>query len=617
MQINETIPPPERPRPPLDIEDPALMETGQAPARNEVIDFVRTREVYQKIKAQTQEKLARVHDAYHETASESPVTAFLQDVLASGEVPLELAQIERGQSPVLVFQKHLESFLTRGAFPAHIVERHLDALAPRSAVDQVIVLLEHYPRAAFFVLKKMPIEKQGDSRRFSVAELIISREPSLIRQFGSIGFSDTDIEAMIFRTSGRDPKKAFLMRDHLNVPYNKAEAFGLLEDVYQKIHGASEWDRDGLYRQAGDIIRLASFSKEEVQGFLGRQGLDTIKELHRLFRVPPIEKTVHWVDAAGFLRGRENVEGIDERREDALDRFAEKTEMIEGAVFFAMKDAYPHQTERLQAAYDRTRALQTAAVERVGTLDQKSATAPLRLKMEGFDVPIVYKTPQREPVSNKELYTEFEQRAYEQKGIDLNQPVREGIAPGEAFKREWLCKVIDTVFQFNLVPPTVIRRGPEGVGSCQAWEIGAPALTISWKERLPSERCMELAVFDYLVQHCDRHGGNFLITPENDVVAIDNGFSFSTARDEVGGYGHKLRSLPSFEVAGAMVPTHIQDKLRQGMAQPKLVKVLKAAFEHVFGAEAQRMFAAFSGRVQDMAPNPSSSPAIIRSPVWI
>ena len=79
-----------------------------------------------------------------------------------------------------------------------------------------------------------------------------------------------------------------------------------------------------------------------------------------------------------------------------------------------------------------------------------------------------------------------------------------------------------------LVPPTVLRDGPFGVGMCQLWvdvdeQVDLVALT---RSEHPDLRRM--AVFDVVVNNSDRKGGHLLPRHDGRVQGIDHGLCFST-----------------------------------------------------------------------------------------
>lgn len=105
---------------------------------------------------------------------------------------------------------------------------------------------------------------------------------------------------------------------------------------------------------------------------------------------------------------------------------------------------------------------------------------------------------------------------------------------------------------WSLVPPTVLRDGPLGPGSCQLWIDAAdqaPLVGFLPDDELPADwhriavardttgrsytlahaddpRLARLAVFDAVVNNADRKGGHLLQSPQSVVYGIDNGLCF-------------------------------------------------------------------------------------------
>jgi uncharacterized repeat protein (TIGR03843 family) len=106
---------------------------------------------------------------------------------------------------------------------------------------------------------------------------------------------------------------------------------------------------------------------------------------------------------------------------------------------------------------------------------------------------------------------------------------------------------------WNLVPPTILRDGPLGVGACQLWIdepddtealIGfVPAYDVppGWRAvasardevgdayalaHADDPRLARLAILDAVINNADRKGGHVLYGPENRIYGVDHGVSF-------------------------------------------------------------------------------------------
>jgi len=169
--------------------------------------------------------------------------------------------------------------------------------------------------------------------------------------------------------------------------------------------------------------------------------------------------------------------------------------------------------------------------------------------------------------------------------------------PGKALApREVAAYLIDQATGWNAVPPTVLRDGPLGMGSCQLWievddavtqfDVVRPAqLSAGWKvvargtvtdpDRVNAAsaepdsaaaerevllahandpRLAQLAVFDAVINNSDRKAGHLLTDATGRLWAIDHGISFHPEP--------KLRTV-LWGWAGEPLPEKILDVLQQ------------------------------------------------------
>lgn len=88
---------------------------------------------------------------------------------------------------------------------------------------------------------------------------------------------------------------------------------------------------------------------------------------------------------------------------------------------------------------------------------------------------------------------------------------------------------------WQIVPPTVLREGPRGIGSLQCFIPHDPEVNYFTLDETFAPQLMRIAAFDYLVNNADRKGGHCLIDPSGHVWGIDHGISFNAV--------HKLRTV--------------------------------------------------------------------------
>lgn len=117
---------------------------------------------------------------------------------------------------------------------------------------------------------------------------------------------------------------------------------------------------------------------------------------------------------------------------------------------------------------------------------------------------------------------------------------------GTLYLREFLACQVSKALGWYLVPPTVVRSGPYGVGSVQLFIEHDPHVTYFSLDDSFMDQLQRFAVFDYLVNNADRKGGHVLLDPRGRLWGIDHGLTFHVLP--------KLRTV-IWEFAGQPVPS--------------------------------------------------------------
>lgn len=147
---------------------------------------------------------------------------------------------------------------------------------------------------------------------------------------------------------------------------------------------------------------------------------------------------------------------------------------------------------------------------------------------------------------------------------------------GTLYRREYAAFVVALAIGWVFVPPTVLRRGPHGIGAVQLYVDSVPEGNFfSLREHMPHVM-QRLCAFDYIVNNADRKGGHCLLGKDGRMWAIDHGITFHA--------DFKLRTV-IWDWAGEPLPADIvadlrtlQDKLAEGSAlSGKLDKLLLAS----------------------------------------
>jgi hypothetical protein len=111
--------------------------------------------------------------------------------------------------------------------------------------------------------------------------------------------------------------------------------------------------------------------------------------------------------------------------------------------------------------------------------------------------------------------------------------------------RETAAFVMSDALGWNVVPPTVLRDGPRGLGSVQLYVQSSPDVNYFNLDERYHDQLRRLSAFDYLVNNADRKGGHCLLDQEDHLWGIDHGICFHTAP--------KLRTV-IWDFAGQALP---------------------------------------------------------------
>ena len=101
---------------------------------------------------------------------------------------------------------------------------------------------------------------------------------------------------------------------------------------------------------------------------------------------------------------------------------------------------------------------------------------------------------------------------------------------------------------WEIVPPTVLREGPRGLGSIQFYVDHDPQVNYFTFDESFAPQLMRISAFDYLINNADRKGGHCLLDPRGHIWGIDHGIAFNSV--------HKLRTV-IWDYAGQDVPDEL------------------------------------------------------------
>jgi hypothetical protein len=131
---------------------------------------------------------------------------------------------------------------------------------------------------------------------------------------------------------------------------------------------------------------------------------------------------------------------------------------------------------------------------------------------------------------------------------------------GTLYKREYAAFLVSQALEWRLIPPTIIRDGPYGIGSFQ-WFVDTKSGKGPYLEIKDISILKRVALFDYLVNNADRKAGHFLPGKDGRLWLVDHGLTFNAVP--------KLRTV-LWDFAGETIPDELladvralQHKLKQ------------------------------------------------------
>jgi hypothetical protein len=123
---------------------------------------------------------------------------------------------------------------------------------------------------------------------------------------------------------------------------------------------------------------------------------------------------------------------------------------------------------------------------------------------------------------------------------------------GTLYKRECAAFLVSQALEWRLIPPTVIRDGPYGVGSFQ-WFVDTQSGIGPYLQIKDDSKLKQVALFDYLVNNADRKAGHFLPGKDGRLWLVDHGLTFNAAP--------KLRTV-LWDFSGEAVPDELLADVR-------------------------------------------------------
>jgi len=95
--------------------------------------------------------------------------------------------------------------------------------------------------------------------------------------------------------------------------------------------------------------------------------------------------------------------------------------------------------------------------------------------------------------------------------------------------REMAAFLTSRELKWNIVPPTVLRDGPHGLGSVQFYIEHDPEVNYFTLDEGMKRQLIRISTFDYIVNNADRKGGHLLLDSQGHIWGIDHGITFHSA----------------------------------------------------------------------------------------
>ena len=97
---------------------------------------------------------------------------------------------------------------------------------------------------------------------------------------------------------------------------------------------------------------------------------------------------------------------------------------------------------------------------------------------------------------------------------------------GNLAQREYAAYLISELGGFHLVPPTILRDGPFGIGMVQQWIDLDESIDLAQFYRTDNPELRKMALFDAIVNNTDRKIGHLLPVSVDRVYGCDHGVTF-------------------------------------------------------------------------------------------
>jgi uncharacterized repeat protein (TIGR03843 family) len=154
------------------------------------------------------------------------------------------------------------------------------------------------------------------------------------------------------------------------------------------------------------------------------------------------------------------------------------------------------------ATADKLTLLRDGALRVTGRLvDASNATLYATSELDGVEMVCIYK-----PIAGERPLWDFPE--------------------GSLANREFAAYLVSKYFDFNIVPLTVLRDGPYGIGMAQEWITIDESIDLAQFFSTDHPRLRLMALFDAVINNTDRKIGHLLPISDEIVFGCDHGVTF-------------------------------------------------------------------------------------------
>jgi len=125
---------------------------------------------------------------------------------------------------------------------------------------------------------------------------------------------------------------------------------------------------------------------------------------------------------------------------------------------------------------------------------------------------------------------------------------------GTLYKRECAAYLLSEILDWDIVPQTIIREGPYGIGSVQQYVEHDPRQNYHTLTELNAEELRAIACFDLVANNTDRKAAHVLLDAAGKIWGIDQGLTFHADT--------KIRTV-IWDFSDEPIPEHLLKSLTQ------------------------------------------------------